>query len=328
MKKIKWGVLGAAGIFENALYKAMAEAKNADLHAIASRSLERAKAFQEKFGFQKAYGSYQDLLNDKEVEAVYIPLSNDTHYAWTIRAAEAGKHILCEKPLCGTLEQAKEMYASAEKNKVQLMEAFAYLHSPLIPALQKEIQSGIVGDLRYMESSFLITPPNPNNFRMYKEFLGGALYDVGCYTSSLTLSLMEGFPQEVKAIASYSPEGIDLLSSVQLDYADGRRAHFRCGMLLHGQRQDSFALYGTEGFVVSENFEFNGAGEIRYHIHRKGKESITRRIECPDNYTLEVEQFGKVVLEGEEPLVSREFSLKNMELLEKILRAAGYFERV
>lgn len=326
MKKIKWGVLGAAGIFENALYKAMLEAENAEIYAIASRSLERAKIFQEKFGFQKAYESYQELLDDEAVDAVYIPLSNDTHHEWTIKAAEAGKHILCEKPLCGTLAQAKEMFAAAEKHKVQLMEAFAYLHSPLIRALQEDIRSGIIGDLRYMESSFLITPPGMENFRMYKEYYGGALYDVGCYTSSLTLSLMEGMPQQVKGIASYSPEGIDLLSNAQLDYADGRRASFRCAMLLHGQRQDNFALYGTEGHIVSENFEFNKAGEIRYHIHRKGEKGITRRVNCPNNYTLEVEQFGRMILQGEPALVSREFSLKNMELLEKILIDMGYFE--
>ena len=130
MEKVRWGVIGTAGIARGETIPGMLLAENCELYAVAGRSLEKAKSFRDAFGFRKAYGSYDELLADPAVEAVYIPLPNDLHCEWSIRALQAGKHVLCEKPLAVSEEQAKRMFEAAEKNGVYLMEAFAYLHSP------------------------------------------------------------------------------------------------------------------------------------------------------------------------------------------------------
>ena len=136
MKQINWGVIGTAGIAKGQTIPGMAEAENCRLYAIAGRSMEKALAYQKEFGFAKAYGDYEELLNDPEVEAVYIPLPNTLHHEWVVKAANAGKHILCEKPLAPSAREAEEMQAAAQQNGVMLMEAFAYLHTPLIAAIK------------------------------------------------------------------------------------------------------------------------------------------------------------------------------------------------
>ena len=135
MRKVKWGVMGTAMIFERNTAEGMHQAENCEMYAIAGRSLDKAEKFKEKYGFQKAYDSYEELLADPEVEAVYIPLPNTMHHDWTIRALQAKKHVLCEKPIATTAAEAQEMFNVAKENGVYLMEAFAYLHSPIISAL-------------------------------------------------------------------------------------------------------------------------------------------------------------------------------------------------
>ena len=180
MSKIKWGVLGTAGIAKGQTIPGMKEANNCELYAIAGRSLEKAKEFQTEFGFEKAYGSYDELLQDKEVEAIYIPLPNTMHYEWTIKALEAKKHVLCEKPLAPSEEIAKKMIETAKEKGVFLMEAFAYLHSPFTKAVKQEIEEKTIGDVVYMESTFITADYDISNIRMRKETLGGCLYDLGC----------------------------------------------------------------------------------------------------------------------------------------------------
>ena len=137
MEKIKWGVLGTAYIFERDTARGMKLAQNCEMTAIAGRSMEKAQRFKEKYGFRKAYGSYEELLEDPEIEAVYIPLPNTMHYEWTIKALQHGKHVLCEKPLAPAAAQAREMFQAAKENHVFLMEAFAYQHSPYIKEIRK-----------------------------------------------------------------------------------------------------------------------------------------------------------------------------------------------
>ena len=141
MKRINWGVLGTAGIAKGQTIPGMLQAENCCLYAIAGRSMEKAKAFQAEFSFEKAYDSYEALLADPRVEAVYIPLPNELHSEWTVKAMRAGKHVLCEKPLAPTPEQVEALYAEAEACGVILMEAFAYLHSPYMQALKAELES-------------------------------------------------------------------------------------------------------------------------------------------------------------------------------------------
>ena len=140
MRKIKWGVLGTAGIAQSQTIPGMLEAENCELYAVAGRSLEKAEAFKAEFGFEKAYGSYQEMLDDPQVEAVYIPLPNELHMEWTIKTLEAKKHVRCEKPLAPNANDVQKMFDAAKANGVLLMEAFAYLHSPYVSALKQELE--------------------------------------------------------------------------------------------------------------------------------------------------------------------------------------------
>ena len=226
MKKIKWGVIGTAGIARSCTIPGMIQAYNCELYAIAGRSIDKAEQFKEKFGFEKAYGSYKELLDDPEVEAVYIALPNTLHYEWAVKAMKSGKHVLCEKPLAPCEKQVKELFETAKENHVYLMEAFAYQHSPYITAIKKEIEDGTIGEVCYIDSAFITSDYNKENIRMRRETLGGCTYDLGVYNTSLTLGLLNEEPEKVEASAIFSEEKIDKLTSVVMEFADGKKAAF------------------------------------------------------------------------------------------------------
>lgn len=325
MPKIKWGVLGTADIAKSCTIPGMQQAQNCELYAIAGRKLEKAQQFQSEFGFVKAYGSYEELLQDSEVEAVYIPLPNELHYEWTIKALKAKKHVLCEKPLAPTVAQIEEMIQTANENGVVLMEAFAYLHSPLIAAVKEELNRKAIGDILYMESAFITSDYEPTNIRMRKETFGGCTYDLGCYPSSQILWMLDEEPQKVQAVADFSKQGIDVYTSALLTFESGARAAFSCGMILateEGKRLDRFQIHGTKGFIRSET-EFNQEGTLSYIICVDGREEV-RTVTAPHNYRLEVEQLGRCISDGETQHVSNAFSIRNGRTIERVLEAIGY----
>ena len=184
MRKIKWGVMGTAYIFERDVARGMSLAENCEMTAVAGRNMEKAEVFREKYGFERAYGSYGELLEDPEIEAVYIPLPNTLHHEWTIKALKSGKHVLCEKPLAPNAAQAREMFQTAKENNVLLMEAFAYQHSPYIKEIRKAVERGEIGEVRYAEAALITSDYDHSNIRMRKETLGGSTYDVGVYAMS------------------------------------------------------------------------------------------------------------------------------------------------
>lgn len=327
MRKIKWGVMGTAYICERSTFPGMLQAENCEMYAIAGRTMEKAERFKEKYGFQKAYGSYEELLQDGEVEAVYIPLPNTMHCEWTIKALKKGKHVLCEKPLAPTEELAKEMFAAADENGVFLMEAFAYQHSPYLTAVREEIESGAIGDVCYMESAYITSDYDKSNIRMRKDTLGGCTYDLGVYTSSLTLRCLGEEPKAIRAIASFSDEKIDTLTSVIMEYEDGKKAAFSCGMELATEQNrhiDRFEIQGTKGRIKGTGFEFNGDGELSYTVTTFDGEEVVKTVSVPQNYRLEVEQFGRCVTGDETPAVSKEFSLANARMIDRILKEINY----
>ena len=325
MKKINWGVLGTAGIAKGQTIPGMLLAENCNLYAIAGRSIEKARSYQVEFGFEIAYDSYDALLSDPNVEAVYIPLPNELHYEWTLKALNAKKHVLCEKPLAPTPTQIKEMFACAKKNGVLLMEAFAYLHSPLMTVLKEEIRSGAIGDVLYLESQFITSDYDISNIRMRKETFGGATYDLGCYTTSQILWLLDQEPAKVQAVADFSDRGIDTYTSGLLSFADGKKATFICAMVLatdKDRRIDCLRVHGTLGDIYC-GAQFNECGELQYTL-TIGDTSIVKTISTPHNYKLEVEQLGRCILDGETPHVSEEFTLRNARLMETIIKIIGY----
>jgi len=245
---------------------------------------------------------------------------------WTIKALEAKKHVLCEKPIAPSAEQAQKMFDAAKENGVILMEAFAYLHSPYVSALKQEVDQGAIGDVVYLESAFVTGTYDVSNIRMRRETYGGAMYDLGCYNVSLALWLMGKEPSEVQATALYSPRGVDDYSSALLTFEGGVHAALESGMVLPKggdvQRLDRVRIYGTKGFIKSET-QFNEAGEVGYTVCANG-ETIEKKLHAPQNYRLEVEQLGRCITEGETPHVSEHFSLMNARTLDRILKKMGY----
>ena len=249
MRKINWGVIGTAGIAKGQTIPGMKLAENCSLYAVAGRDIIKAQAFKEEFGFEKAYGSYEELLMDPDVEAVYIPLPNTLHYEWVKKAILCGKHVLCEKPLVPTAREAEELFQLADEKGVVLMEAFAYLHSPWISAIKQELDSGTIGQVRYMESQFLTSDYDIRNIRMRKETNGGCLYDLGCYTVTMIAWMLGRQPDEIHAASIFSPEQVDLLTNALFLYNNGTKAMMNCGMVLDtdaGLRIDQLRIEGTK----------------------------------------------------------------------------------
>lgn len=324
MRKIKWGVLGTANIAKSCTIPGMRLAENCELYAVAGRSLEKAEQFRTEFGFEKAYDSYEVLLADPAVEAVYIPLPNTLHYEWVIKAAKAGKHILCEKPLAPSAEKAAEMQSAAWENGVLLMEAFAYLHTPLIAAIKAELDRGTIGEVRYLENAFVTSDYDLSNIRMRRETLGGSLYDLGCYCISQAIWLL-GEPESVRAVADFSDQGVDRLTTGMLSYTNGVRAAFTCGMTLatgQDRRLDRLQIHGTEG-VLRTDAEFNQAGCLSYQVVTDGQ-LVTHYVDVPQNYSLEIAQLGRCIALGEKPHVSAAFTLATARTLDKALASIGY----
>lgn len=323
MRKINWGVLGTADIARGCTIPGMQQAENCHLYAIAGRSMEKAEQFKSQFGFEKAYGSYDALLADEKVQAVYIPLPNQLHLEWTKKALQAKKHVLCEKPLAVNAKEAEEMFRCARENGVFLMEAFAYLHSPIVSAVKKDVDG--LGPLRYMESAFVTSDYPLENIRMRKETYGGGTYDLGCYAISQILWMFGEEPQHVLATASFSDQGIDTLSTGILTFKNGAKAHFTSGMALPtGQfrRLDRFHIHGEKGSIRSAA-EFNQQGTLSWRLTMNGH-TEEKTVFAPQNYRLEVEQLGRCILNGETPHVSEQFSLMLARTMDRILAAIGY----
>ena len=324
MEQVKWGVLGTANIAKGCTIPGMKLAENCELYAIAGRSMEKAEAFRAEFGFKKAYGSYEDLLNDTEVQAVYIPLPNHLHLKWVKAALEKGKHVLCEKPLALNAKEAQEMFSAAEKNGVLLMEAYAYLHSPYIQSLKKDISDGLIGEIDYIETAF-ITQGYKEDIRLHKDMGGGAMYDLGCYCTTLILSLIDQYPCFVKADAEFSDLGVDLMTAGIIRFDNGTRAAFNVGMVLgenSNSRFDRLYIHGTKGSLRSE-VEYNQQGEASYRLFTDSG-IIERKLSLPQNYSLEISQLGRCILSSEKPHITPEFSIKNAALMDTILSEIGY----
>lgn len=325
MEKVKWGVLGTANIAKGCTIPGMQQVDNCELYAIAGRDINKALKFKDDLGFQKAYGSYEELIEDSEVQAIYIPLPNDLHLKWVKEALQHKKHVICEKPLALNSSDARDMFETAKANGVILMEAYAYLHSPYIKSLKADIDSGIIGDIDYIESEFL-TQGYSEDIRLYKEQGGGAMYDLGCYCTTMILSLIDSTPTSVIANARYTEIGVDELTNAIIKFKNGVNATFTVGMILgkdSGSRFDKLYIHGSKGAIRSD-VEFNQSGELSYKIYLN-KEIIERKISVPQNYSLEIAQLNSCILNGETQHITPDFSIKNAELMDEVFRKIGYY---
>ncbi|MCR4625591.1 MAG: Gfo/Idh/MocA family oxidoreductase [Lachnospiraceae bacterium] len=326
MEKIKWGILGTANICTYGTIPGMKLSESCELYAIAGRNPEKVQKFKEKYGFEVAYNSYDELLHDENIQAVYIPLPNDIHLKWVKEALKNRKHVLCEKPMALNANEATEMYATASEYGVHLMEAYAYLHSPYIASLKADIESGLIGDVDYVESAF-ITQGYKEDFRLHKELGGGAMYDLGCYCTTMILTLIDSEPELVKAVAEFTDLGVDNNTSGIIRFKNGARASFNVGMILgenSNSRFDRLYIHGTKGSIRSD-VEYNQAGEVSYKIFTNDG-VIERKISVPQNYSLEIENMSRCILYGDKLHVTPDFSIKNAELIDKVLKEIGYTE--
>lgn len=322
-RKIRWGVLGCAMIARVRTVPGLLQANNAELYAVASRGAEKALEMKEKFGAKVSYGSYEELLNDPEVEAVYIPLPNSMHCEWVLKAADAGKHILCEKPLGLTAFEAERMFDYCEEKGVLLMEAFAYRHSPLVQKVKKLIDEGAIGKVLYLESHLTDVLTDMGNIRMKKDLGGGAFYDMDCYNINVISYLKGGKPVSVKAMAQMDPErGVDVGNVMIMQYGDGSLAAGYSS--LNSYARGYYCVVGDRG-RIEVPCNFNCRNQVSFTVITGGhtdnvevldEEARTIGVMCPDNYMLEIEQFGRCIAGEETPYVSREETVVNAEILD------------
>lgn len=321
---INWGVLGTASIAKGCTIPGMKQAKGSKLYAIAGRDAEKVEQFKKEFGFEKGYVGYEALLKDTQVEAVYIPLPNNLHYEWVMKAIAAGKHVLCEKPLALNVKEAEEMFAAARAKGVILAEAYAYLNSPYVAALKEDIQGGVIGEVDYIETAF-VTQGYKEDIRLYKNLGGGAMYDLGCYCTTMILSLIDSKPVMVKAVAEKNEDGVDLYTAAMLKFENGVRAAFNVGMILGkdtNDRMDRLYIRGSKGSINS-SVAYNQEGELSYTVTVDGKKQI-KTVSARQNYALEVERMNRAINCEEPILVTPEFSIKNAKLIDEVLNAIGY----
>ena len=300
VRKIRWGILGCAGIAEKAFIPAVLKSRNGVLAAIASRDEARAADWARRFGFLRAHRTYQDLVDDPAVDAVYIPLPNDLHAEWSIRALRAGKHVLCEKPMAMNAPEARAMIETAETSGVLLMEGFMYKFHPQIGKTLDLIRAGAIGDPRTVHSAFTFHfKREDSNYRWFPAQGGGALYDVGCYTISIARLVLGAEPGSVFAAARIDPAtGVDMTTDALLEFPGGRFA--QCESSFETQFQSRLLVVGTEGTLRLERAfsakDFDVAVEV---VRGDAVESMP--VPKADMFTLMVDDFGDAAL-GEAPL--------------------------
>jgi predicted dehydrogenase len=220
---LAWGILGTGRIAQKALIPALKGLPQTQIVAIASQDEGRARHSAAEFGIPRAYGSYQTLIDDSQIACIYNALPNHLHKEWTMRAARAGKHVLCEKPLGCTLAEGDEMAAAAQAAGVHLMEALMYPFHPRMERARKLLAEGAIGEAQHIQASFCFTLREANNYRMRPEQGGGALLDVGCYVVHAACALMGARPVAVRSVGQYAASGIDETVSGLLEFAGGQR---------------------------------------------------------------------------------------------------------
>jgi predicted dehydrogenase len=322
---VRIGVLGAAAIVPQALIHPIRSVPDASVVAIAARDPARAKAFARKHHIPQVHQTYDDLLHDPDIDAIYNPLPNSLHAEWTIRALQAGKHVLCEKPFASNAREAQEMAKVARETGLVLSEAFAYRYHPLTARIKEIIANGELGKIQHIDAQFCFLLPTPNNIRFKYGLAGGALMDCGCYPVSLIRHLAESEPRVEWAEARLFAPQVDRRMSADLSFADSRTAHLVCDLLSPRLFRSSLRVEGDRGRLYVTN---------PYHPHwfhwlsvRGRNGSYTRHIAGENVYTLQLRAFIKAI-RGEMKLnTDPSDAIGNMRLIDAIYEKAGLRQR-
>ena len=314
---LRWGILGTGNI-AGKFAAQLPQSPRAELAAVGSRSAESARRFAGEFA-GAAHRSYEGLLADPAVDAVYVSLPNALHHQWTIRALEAGKHVLCEKPLAATAAQADEMFDAAERAGRVLVEAFMYRCHPAVRKLVETVHDGAVGQLKLIRTHFTFNrPDSPEDVRYQPELAGGSLMDVGCYCVNFARALAACEPTAMHAVAHLHPSGVDDYAAGTLDF-DGRvLCTFTCGMTVTADRT-TYAC-GSEGYVAVDTPWFSDG---TFTLVRGGRRKTVRAEAPMDLYALEADALAAAVRHGAEPWISKADTLGNMRVLDALRKQVG-----
>ena len=330
--RVRWGVLGVAKIAVRKVIPAMQQGEWSEVVAIASRDLGKAESAARELGIPKAYGSYEEILADPNVEAIYNPLPNHLHVPWTRQAAEAGKHVLCEKPLSLTVEEARTLLAVRDRAGVKIGEAFMVRTHPQWLRARELVTSGRIGQLRSIVGYFSYFNRDPSNIRNIAHMGGGALMDIGCYPINTSRFMFGEEPSRVLGLIERDPEmKIDRLTSAILDFPSGQSI-FTCSTQLALYQQMHFL--GTQGRIQIE-IPFNAPHQRPCRLFIDDGRDVfgtgitTETFATCDQYTVQGDVFSRALREGGNVPVPIEDSVRNMAVIEAVFRSAesGQWER-
>ncbi|MEX2461947.1 MAG: Gfo/Idh/MocA family oxidoreductase [Paenibacillaceae bacterium] len=327
--KLRWGILGCAGIAVKSVIPGIQQSQTSTVSAIASRDAGKAEAVAKQLGIAQAYGSYEELLADPNIDVVYIPLPNHLHCEWTIRAAEAGKHVLCEKPIALDAQEAEKMVKACSDAGVLLAEAFMYRHHPRYDRIKEIIRSGEIGAIRGIHGAFTFNEAaNSENVRFKRFMGGGSLYDVGCYPISAARYILEREPEAatVHAIFSSEYDHVDMMAAGILEFSGGVALTFDCGMW--AAFRNTLEILGTEGIIeVPSGFLSRADSSANFFVQANGvrrEEEVTH----VNSYSLQTDDFANSVW-GNQPLrIQPEDAVYNMRVIDACLKSAMERKRI
>ena len=314
---LRWGLLSTARI-NRALIPPIRKSRRSQLVAVASRSPEQAEAYARQWGIPRAFGSYQELLADPEIDAIYNPLPNALHAEWTIKALQAGKHVLCEKPLDVSLEAVDAITRAAQEAGKVVSEAFMYRHHPQTILVKEMVANGAIGDLQAMRGIFTFNLARPEDVRLDPALGGGSIWDVGCYPISFARYIAGGEPEEVFGWQVSGPTGIDLLFAGQMRFSGQRHAQFTSSFITPFQA--SMEIIGSTG-RLSIPTPFKPGKNEKIYLWR-GDQLETIRIRGQELYLGEVEDMEAAVLDGKPPRLSLADSRGNIVTIQALLESA------
>jgi predicted dehydrogenase len=323
--KVKWGVLGVANIATKKVIPAMQRGEWSAVEAIASRDRKKAEAAAKELDIPKAYGSYEELLADPTIEAVYNPLPNHLHVPWSIKAAEAGKHVLCEKPISMTTEEAESLLQARDRTGVKIEEAFMVRSHPQWRGAIEQIRAGRVGKVRSISGCFSYNNRDAKNIRNIAEYGGGGMMDIGCYLIFTARFIFGEEPTKVFGVIEEDPEWhTDVLASGVLQFPSGH-AVFTCSTQIVPYQK--VQIFGTKGRIEIE-IPFNAPPDRPCRIlvddgaDPAGRSAEVVEYQTVDQYTIQGDLFSQSIREGTELPVPLEGSIKNMAIIEAIFRSA------
>lgn len=322
-RPVRWGIISAATIGVKAVAPAIIASSNCSLVAVGSRDAQGAAELYSFAPDLRIYGDYASIIDDPEIEVVYIPLPNSLHAEWTIRALEAGKHVLCEKPLAVTAAEAKSMVKTARSHRKLLMEAFMYRFHPQIVWCLAQIRANTIGPVRLVRASFSFDlRSRPENIRLQPELAGGSLMDVGCYCLNICRAIYGQAPQAVASRVHVTrPAGVDMATNAVLDYGEGRFGLIDSSIELPSRQ--IVEIIGETGIITIPVPFLPGNMEAIVFLTRNGQMS-EQKFERVDQYRLEVEHFVDCIRTEREPLKLLSETLENMATIEAIYRSAGH----